>query len=309
MIQVMNLFKRNLPTKIVALFAAVILWFFVMNDQNPSIDGSFTVPLTVLHAPTGCRITQSEETVKIRLRGPRSAFVNAAKEDFKAVVDLDGLDEGRQVVKIQTVLPQGFELVGTSPESVVFVIDKIIQRQVEVNLIVTGAAAPGSTVAKITPEMAKVTIEGPRTAVNEVSQAVGSVGLAGNNSDFTLNVPLSAVNADGRGVDEVRVIPQSVSTGVQLARGLTKKIVNVKPVFAGDLPSGYAVSGAKVDPAKIEIAGDAAVIDAISSVDTEKISLTDVTKAAKKAVLLNLPDGVTVTNKTVIVSVEVIEKK
>ena len=69
------------------------------------------------------------------------------------------------------------------------------------------------------------------------------------------------------------------------------------------------MSGAKVDPAKIEIAGDAAVIDAISSVDTEKISLTDVTKAAKKAVLLNLPDGVTVTNKTVIVSVEVIEKK
>ena len=148
MIQVMNLFKRNLPAKIVALFAAVILWFFVMNDQNPSIDGSFTVPLTVLHAPTGCKITQSEETVKIRLRGPRSAFVNAAKEDFKAVVDLDGLDEGRQVVKIQTVLPQGFELISASPETVNVTVDKIIQKKVQVNLIVTGAPAPGNTPAQ-----------------------------------------------------------------------------------------------------------------------------------------------------------------
>ena len=81
MIQVMNLFKRNLPAKIVALFAAVILWFFVMNDQNPSIDGSFTVPLTVLHAPTGCKITQSEETVKIRLHRARARLRQALQNE------------------------------------------------------------------------------------------------------------------------------------------------------------------------------------------------------------------------------------
>jgi YbbR domain-containing protein len=309
MIQIMNLFKKNLPAKIIALFVAMILWFFVMNEQNPSIEGSFTVPLTVLHAPSGCKLTQSEDTIKIKLRGPRSAFVGASREDFKAFVDLEGLEEGRQIVRVQTVLPPGFELAGTSPETVVFVLDKIIQRQEDVNLIITGAAAPGATVAKVSPEMTKVMVEGPRTAVNDVSQVVGYVGLAGNNADFTLNVSLSPVNADGRGVDEVRVIPQTISTGVQLARGLTKKIVSVKPIFAGDLPAGYAVSGAHADPVKIEIAGDAAVLENITALDTEKISLADVTKSVRKAVLVHLPDGVTVTNKTVVVSIDVIEKK
>ena len=29
------LFQRNLPAKIIALVVAVVLWLFVMNEQNP----------------------------------------------------------------------------------------------------------------------------------------------------------------------------------------------------------------------------------------------------------------------------------
>ena len=147
----MSVFQRNLPAKIIALLVAIVLWFFIMNDQNPSIDGSFNVPLSVVNAPEGCKISRSEDVIKVRVKGPRSLFVSANANEFKAYVDLNGADEGKQEVKVQTVLPQGFELISASPETVNVTVDKIIQKKVQVNLIVTGAPAPGNTAPTAAP--------------------------------------------------------------------------------------------------------------------------------------------------------------
>ena len=35
-----NIVQHNLPAKILALVIAVILWGYVMNDQNPSIENT-----------------------------------------------------------------------------------------------------------------------------------------------------------------------------------------------------------------------------------------------------------------------------
>ena len=42
------LIQRNLPAKIIALVVAVVLWLFVMNEQNPQIEGSFTVAVDLV---------------------------------------------------------------------------------------------------------------------------------------------------------------------------------------------------------------------------------------------------------------------
>ncbi len=303
------LFQRNLPAKIVALVVAVILWVFVMNDQNPSIDGSFTVQLNMVNVPDGYKISKTDDVVKIKVRGPRSLFVSATSDEFKAYIDLSNAEDGRQSIKVQTVLPQGFELIDTQPGEVSVTLDKISRKKVKADLIVTGAPAQGTTVAKVSQSATMVEIEGPESQLNEVARVIGYVGLAGNAEDFSLNVPLTAVNADGKAVDEIKVVPQSVQVSVQLARGLTKKVVGIKPVFEGDLPAGYLIGNVRVDPSKIEIAGDSALIDAIDAINTERISLANVTKSAKKTVKLELPAGITVTNKDVNVSIEVSEKK
>ncbi len=309
MMRIRRLFQRNLPAKIFALLVAVVLWFFVMNDQNPSIDGSFTVPLSVVNAPEGYKISRSDDNIKIKVRGPRSLFVSASASEFKAYVSLEGVEEGRNSIKVQTVLPQGFELVEASPDLVTVTVEKIIQRQVKVELIVTGAAAQGTTVAKVEQNVSSVTVEGPKSAVDDVSRVIGYVGLSGNKDDFNISVPLTAVNSDGREVEDVRVTPKTAEASVQLARGLSKKIVEIKPVFTGDLPTGYVVDHVRLDPSKIEIAGASNILENLSSVDTEKISLGNETKPFHKEVKLELPEGITVTNKSVNVTIDIVEKK
>ena len=303
-----SIFRRNLPAKILALCVAVILWVVVMNDQNPAIEGSFNVPLAVVNSPEGYKITKSEDSVKIKVRGPRSLFVTATADDFRAYVDLDGAQDGKQDCKVQTALPQGFELVEVAPETVSFDLDKIIQKQMRAEVIVTGASAPGTTVAKVTQASSLVTIEGPESAVGTVVRVVGYVGLSGNSADFDLQVPLTAINADGREVQGVKVVPSATEVSVSLARGLTKKIVTIHPVLQENLPKDYELGDVRTDPIKIEVAGDSKTIENLSSIDTEPIDLSKLTATKKMTVKLALPDGITVTNREVNVSIEVKKK-
>ncbi len=282
-----NIVQHNLPAKILALVIAVILWGYVMNDQNPSIESTYTVQLDVVNAPEGYKITKDAASVKLRVRGPRSLFVSASESDFKAYVDLSKVEEGKHAVKVQTVLPQGFELVEAKPDTVTFTLDRIVQKTMKAEFIVTGSTAPGTTVAHIEPSVETVTIEGAASDIKEVTRVIGYVGLAGNGDDFSLKVPLTAINADGREV-----------------AGVT-----VKPVLGDGLASGYEVSSVKTDPVKIEVAGPENILSKLTSIETQKISLDGLTKATDENVQLAPPDGVTVTNSSVTVHIEIKAKK
>ena len=237
-----NIVQHNLPAKILALVIAVILWGYVMNDQNPSIESTYTVQLDVVNAPEGYKITKDAASVKLRVRGPRLLFVSASESDFKAYVDLSKVEEGKHAVKVQTVLPQGFELVEAKPDMVTFTLDRSVQKTMKAEFIVTGSTAPGTTVAHIEPSVETVTIEGAASDIKEVTRVIGYVGLAGNGDDFSLKVPLTAINADGREVAGVTVKPASAEVSVQLARGLMKKIVTVKPVLGDGLATMFSAS-------------------------------------------------------------------
>lgn len=304
-----NLVKKNLPAKIFALLAAVVLWIFIMNDQNPAIEGTFTVNIEVANAAQGFKVTQSVDTVKIKVKGPRSLFVNANASEFKAYVDARGLNAGTHTLAVQTILPHGFELVEIDQEVINVQLEKIVQKQMSADLVITGTPTPGLTVAKLDQSVQNVTLEGPKSQVEKVVKVVGYVGLSGNDEDFKADVPLMAVDADGKEVPEVKVVPVNVTVSVELARGLSKKVVSIKPVFVGDLPNSYTLGVVSVNPANIEIAGDNEHLSKISSVNTEGISLDKETKSFKKTVDLQLPEGITVTDKSVMVQVEILNKK
>ena len=113
-------FLHNLAAKTVAFIAACVLWVFVMNDQNPAMESGFSVPLVVLNPPSEARVTQSTESVRVKLRAPRSVFADTSADEIKAFVDLAGLEPGTHPLHVQTVVPQGLEVVSVAPETVKF---------------------------------------------------------------------------------------------------------------------------------------------------------------------------------------------
>lgn len=303
-----SFFRKNLPEKCLALVVAIGCWIFVMNDQNPQIENTYTVPISVVNAPDGYQISKDVEEVKLKVRAPRSLFTTVDTASFKAYVDLNGVENGIHDLQIQTVLPSGFELVSLGPTKVSVNVDKIEQKEVPVRLNLSGIPGEGKVVANVEQSLQNVIVEGPISVLNKVTSAVGYIGVNGNTEDFSVTVPLIVVNDKDKEIEGVRLTPKTVDVSISLARGLNKKIVDVKPTLMSDLSTDYILKSVKVEPEKIEVSGNIDIIGNMTYLSTENISLANITKSTKETVNLIVPDDVNVSNQTVTIYIE-IEKK
>ena len=299
MINLQNLFRKNLPVKILALIASIIMWGYVMNEENPSVNGRYTVPVEIINAPEGYDVNMGVREVTLKVRAPRSLMAAAHESDFKAVIDLSGDTEGEYDEKIRTVIPQGFELLGMSDDTVHVTMEALIAHGVPVDIVVNGKAAHGMELGEITPSQQYVNVYGPRHLVDSIVKASGKIKLADNNSDFTMRVKLTAVTADGENINNLAVLPGELDVTVQLVPGEGKKIVPVKPAVSGILPEGYVLGEVTVQPNQVELAGANKTLADIKNVDTVPVSLPGVTSTLDKDVELSLPEGIASTVKKV----------
>lgn len=299
MINLQNLFRKNLPVKILALIASIIMWGYVMNEENPSVNGRYTVPVEIINAPEGYDVNMGVREVTLKVRAPRSLMAAAHESDFKAVIDLSGDTEGEYDEKIRTVIPQGFELLGMSDDTVHVTMEALIAHGVPVDIVVNGKAAQGMELGEITPSQQYVNVYGPRHLVDSIVKASGKIKLADNNSDFTMRVKLTAVTADGENINNLAVLPGELDVTVQLVPGEGKKIVPVKPAVSGILPEGYVLGEVTVQPNQVELAGANKTLADIKNVDTVPVSLHGVTSTLDKDVELSLPEGIASTVKKV----------
>lgn len=299
MINLQNLFRKNLPVKILALIASIIMWGYVMNEENPSVNGRYTVPVEIVNAPEGYDVNMGVREVTLKVRAPRSLMAAAHESDFKAVIDLSGDTEGEYDENIRTVIPQGFELLGMSDDTVHVTMEALIAHGVPVDIVVNGKAAQGMELGEIKPAQQYVNVYGPRHLVDSIVKASGKIKLADNNSDFTMRVKLTAVTADGENINNLAVLPGELDVTVQLVPGEGKKIVPVKPAVTGILPEGYVLGEVTVQPNQVELAGANKTLADIKNVETIPISLHGVTATLDKDVELSLPEGIASTVKKV----------
>ena len=300
-----SLVQHNLLAKIAALIVAIVLWLYVMNDQNPSMEASYTVPVVMEHVPDGYQMHAADDTVTLRVRGARSSFVTADNSDFHARVNLSDFTEGDRFYAVETSIPYGFELVSVSPDRIDVTLDRIIQRVFSVLLTVNGTPAEGFTVDRVHQSVEKVTVEGPRSLVDQVASIAAYFNMNGRKEDVTMGIPLVALNTDGKEVQGLTLYPDTMAISVKLTRGLQHRVVEVQAKPRSDLPPQLKLESVTVQPARIEITGTKEALDKVTGIETEAFSLADVKESGTQQVKLHLPAGVTATNPTVTVEIKV----
>lgn len=303
--QLSSLIRHNLPAKILSVLAAAVLWVFVMNDQNPSINSTFTVPVRMVNVPDNYMVTASEKEVRLKVRAPRSLLASYNVEDFDAYVDLSGVEEGKSTLKILTVVPSGFELLDMSDETVDVTLEEMIAKHVNVNINTVGAVAPDMVVTSVLPDSMTMQVKGPRSIVDRVVNITGSINLADNIDDFRTTADISPLDSDGNFVEGVKMEKRSIGVAVDLSKVQHKKMVSLHPVAAGELPDGLVLDGVRVEPSKVEISGDEKAINSVETLNTMPVDLSKIDGSIVLDVELKLPEGISVSNKSVKVSINV----
>ena len=287
--QIKEALSRNKLKKIIALIMSISLWIYVMGAQNPVIEDSYRVKVTLRNNNSSAYSADYiEQDAKILLSAPRSYFIDYSEKDMNTYIDISDYGEGEFDVPVETSYPKGFELIRISPETIHVKIEPIIERQMKLQLILSGSPKP-NTVVKNIDAPKNVTVIGAKNFVEHVIRVSGYVGLAGEDDDFELNVPITAYDENGRDIKTVRVVPASVNVFVDVEKGAKKTVPIVADVTA---PSDKEISKITVNPAQIEIEGIEGYINAIDSLKTEKVTIPEGQDIYKNYLNVTVPEGV-----------------
>ena len=302
----MNYFLgRNLLPKLLAVLVALILWVFVMNEQNPPVEGTFQVSLTNRNLSGKLVVMEAPETVRVKVRGLRNAIAGAAGRNFQAYVDLKGLAPGQYNLPVLVQLPPGYELVEVVPDKVDIILEAVQCRQFPVEPRLTGPIVGQMTLGKveITPKV--VTITGPQSILDSIGKVLAPVEIRDRTPAFAQDAKLFIAGIDGNELKTLKVEPTQVKVSGVLESGTITKTVDVKTVLTGNLPEGVLLRRVFTEPAKVELRGPKEILDRLTAVSTEPVPLAGITKDVTREVPLQLQPGITVARKTVMVRITV----
>lgn len=306
MTRFINIFYQNKLKKIIALVVAFFMWVFVMTEQDPEIEDSYTVPLIIANTPYGTTAICEEKTVKVVTNAPRSNFVKYNANAFRAYVNVEGMADGDYQIAPKVDMPQGFELVEVVPSLVNVKLDPLIERQMPIEIIQSGNVAQDSAIMGIRKSMDIVTVVGPKSFVEQVAKVFGTVNLSNNSSSFEVQIPMKAVDAKENVVSRVHVVPSVITVSVDLESGIKRRIVPIIPELS--VADGWELTKISVTPEQIEISGMESVLNSIVTIKTVPFTVQTGQRLFNGTLKLEIPEGVSVKSNEVTVSAEVVRK-
>ena len=284
----MNKIDKNWQLKIICFLLAIVLWFVIINEQNPLSEGSYTVPITVENLNSQYITSNVPKTVYVRLSGPRNTIINVGPSDIKAYIDLSDVQEGTVDVPIHVEIPSGTELKKQSMTSTKITVDVYTVKEFKLTPHIVGNLDEKDFISelKIVPE--KVVVSGARRLIQEVSQAVIEVPVNQRNSDFALMAPIHLYSEDGSPVEGLEMTPWQSNVKVSIGHDAMSKSVPLNVNITGQTANKTVT----IQPTSIQIRGSADTLRSISSIDLPDINVENMKEENSWKVIIPPVDGI-----------------
>ncbi len=288
--------KNNKINLVLALLAAICLWAYVLGDDSSSYGGTMrNVPINYINAEALERaglvvLDTPTETVNISYTGQRSLKNKVKAKDFKVTVDLEGLKEGENTVKLMVEKPENVDIKSVSLQKVTVVVDKLAEEYKAVNVVITNQTSDDSEPYIVQVSREKVKVIGAETLVNSVASLNASVdaGKVGNTMK-SLNIELVPVNRKGEIVDNVKLEFENVSVTTIMHN---KKTVSLNVPITGN-QSTFVTREISV-PKTITIKGTDELLSQISSITCKPVDISDIFEDTVINIEPLLPEGIEV---------------
>lgn len=184
---------QNWILKLISLAFAVVLWFFVIGERR--LEVSYIVPLEYQGLSEDMIIaSEVPSSVSVRIAGPRALLMHHNAGDVSIAVDLKGLPPGVTSFKRleeSLNIPSGLKVTRISPSYVDVKLERIREKEVPVQLVLSGTPIPGFKVLKTRVEPQRVTVEGAGSELKAVTQVMTEpIALDGVRESFSQTAPI-----------------------------------------------------------------------------------------------------------------------
>lgn len=306
-----KLFESDSIVKILSVFIALLIWFVVLDQDNPFTERVITVPLSsnveVLEAKDLQIVgTNIPATVDVRIRGRKKRLESVSSADFSVFLDLSQVDgSGSRMVEIGAPEYTGDKeviILGTIPAAVRLNFEKIVGKQFPVEIEFTGTLPEGYQILNQRVDPGIILIEEKESILSKVSKVVAMVSL--NDLSVTKELVVRATVYDTEG----KPMPQFSGKYPAIVNfDLARKLPLVTSV-RGSPKTGYYFKEIIADTSSILVTGTRDLLDSLSRIEAEAINIEGRDESFKTELNLIVPQGATLAEKnlpvTALVSIE-----
>jgi len=208
--------KKDLFLKLLALFFAILLWFFVVLQDKVERE----IPLRVFFRklpPNTFLLNVKPSTFRLKVIGPRSIMRSLSGEPLVLDLDLSRYPPGRHTLRLpleKVKLPSGLKPIEVIPQEAEIWLDPVIHKWIRVKVDLRGKLPQGFKLEEVKVKPPSVRIKGARTVIRDLKLLyTAPVDLSERRASFTLELPLSIPE----GI--IEVYPERVQVFVKIGRG------------------------------------------------------------------------------------------
>lgn len=298
-------FEWWLP-KLLCLIAACALWVYVMNEQNPQVENTYTVPVETRNLDRSLVATNVPSTVKVKVRMSRSDMIYMRSDNIKAYVDLTGVTDGDYPnTPIHVSVPGDESVVSVTPKTFDLNVDTYAVKTLPANVQIFGTPETNFSVEskKVTPDT--ITIAGSSAMIAKADRAVVSVNIAGKEKSFTEFDSVNILDADGNTVTGLDIMPSQVKVAVKMKEATKLGNLPVRIDTKGEPAKGYKVGRITITPSVATITAPISFFSSNKTLDLDPIDVTGASADIHQVVNVNVPSGGSVAVPKVTVVVEI----
>ncbi|MCI6029942.1 YbbR-like domain-containing protein [Dialister succinatiphilus] len=298
-------FEWWLP-KLLCLIAACALWVYVMNEQNPQVENTYTVPVETRNLDRSLVATNVPSTVKVKVRMSRSDMIYMRSDNIKAYVDLTGVTDGDYPnTPIHVSVPGDESVVSVTPKTFDLNVDTYAVKTLPANVQIFGTPETNFSVEskKVTPDT--ITIAGSSAMIAKADRAVVSVNIAGKEKSFTEFDSVNILDADGNTVTGLDIMPSQVKVAVKMKEATKLGNLPIRIDTKGEPAKGYKVGRITITPSVATITAPISFFSSNKTLDLDPIDVTGASSDIHQVVNVNVPSGGSVAVPKVTVVVEI----
>ncbi len=290
--------RENLIEKIGSLITAIVLVLYVQSQLHPIVERVYEVPIELVNVPPNYEVSLLTRTpLRITVSGVKEQVEATAGARLRALVDLSNAQLGENSLPVKVEYPREWDSSLTiTPETprVRLQIEQRLTRQFPIRVVLSGKPELQEVLAEAIPEPASVRLSGGTSKMRRVRAVQVNFDLTGLQGDLEVDITPIPVDEKGEPILNLQMNPSSVRLRVRLIPQPTVKTVPISPRLGTLPPFPYRVVWFSVEPVSVQLRGSPARLEDINVIETQPISLRNVTRDTQLKVPLKIPFGVEV---------------
>lgn len=294
---------RNWALKLASLLLAFILWFLVIQIDDPSDSTTFSnVPVTLKSTDLLERenkvyeVLDGTDSIRVTVRAPRSVISSLRATDIVAEADMSRLTEVNTIAINLSVPNADVDSITANPDVLRLSVEERATKWILVQYDTAGDVAEGFMVSKASPDQTMIEVTGPQSAVERISYAGIEIDVSGAKTDLSANVEALLYDAEGNLLD-LPSVTKNVNYIHMVVEVLAVKEVPVEVNTMGVPAEGYLATGVvESSPATVRIAGTSSALASVSRITIPEEEMNITGENADMVNIINireyLPSGV-----------------